>query len=213
MQLLVRLTAPLLVLISAILFWRGHNAPGGGFIAALVGSTVVALVYLASARDHAVGPARLPMVLIGSGISLAVLTGLWGVAAEGSFLAPISGDVGGLYLTSALLFDLGVYSAVLGLVMEAFNLLGALGGRERTRERADESVEGELAGPMDTSRGETPTELARRAEADLELARTAAAAAGAADGPDPRGRGRVGRDTTYLTHGVAPGNLGDRRQR
>src|SRR5690606_20204633 len=114
-----------LVIISLILFWRGHNAPGGGFIAALLGSAVVALVYLSSARDQVVGPARLPMILIGGGVSVAILTGLWGVIAKGSFLAPISGYVGDLYLTSALLFDLGVYAAVLGLVMEAFNLLGA----------------------------------------------------------------------------------------
>jgi multicomponent Na+:H+ antiporter subunit A len=123
---------------------------------------------------------------------------------EGSFLAPISGDVGPLYLTSALLFDLGVYAAVLGLVMEAFNLLGATGGRERTRERADESVEGELSGPMDSSRGETPGELADR---DKALAR--AHAAGVPDGPDPQSKGRVGRRTTYLTHGTPPGNLAD----
>ncbi len=211
MQLLVRLTAPLIVLISLILFWRGHNSPGGGFIAALLGSAVVALVYLASARDQAVGPARLPMVLIGGGVALAILTGLWGLLVEGSFLAPISGDVGSLYLTSALLFDLGVYAAVLGLVMEAFNLLGAAGGREGTRERADESVEGELTGPMDTIRGETPEELAAREAADQEKALAASRAAGAPDGPDPKGRGRVGRGTTYLTHGVPPRNLGDRR--
>ncbi|MFK5634480.1 DUF4040 family protein [Ornithinimicrobium sp. LYQ103] len=210
MQLLVRLTAPLLVIISLILFWRGHNSPGGGFIAALVGSTVVALIYLASARDQAVGPARLPMILIGAGISLAVLTGLWGVAAEGSFLAPISGDVGSLYLTSALLFDLGVYAAVLGLVMEAFNLLGATGGRERTRERADESVEGELTGPMDSTRGETPSELEERERVARERALASTEAAGVPEGPDPRVRGRVGRRTTYLTHGVPPGSIGDR---
>ncbi|WP_122263577.1 DUF4040 family protein [Ornithinimicrobium cerasi] len=208
MQLLVRVTAPLLVLISFILFWRGHNSPGGGFIAALVGSAIVALFYLASARDQQVGPARAPMILIGSGVALAILTGLGGLVVEGSFLAPVSRDVGWTYLTSALLFDLGVYAAVLGLVMEAFNLLGATGGREGTRERADESVEGELSGPMDATRGETPRELADRA-----LALAAAHAAGVPDGPDPRGKGRVGRGTTYLAHGVRPGNLGDGRDR
>lgn len=204
LQLLVRVTAPLLLIISAILFWRGHNSPGGGFIAALVGSTIVALVYLSSARDQQVGPVRAPMVLIGSGVTVAILTGLGGLVAEGSFLAPVSRDVGWTYLTSALLFDLGVYAAVLGLVMEAFNLLGATGGPEGTRERADESVEGELAGPMESARGETPRELA-----DREQALAAARVAGVPDGPDPRGKGRVGRSTTYLAHGQPPGNLGD----
>jgi multicomponent Na+:H+ antiporter subunit A len=50
-----------------------------------------------------------------------------------------------------------VYAAVLGLVMVAFNLLGAAEGtKEGTRERADQAVEGEIDGPMDTVRGEHP---------------------------------------------------------
>ncbi|MGB3829667.1 MAG: DUF4040 family protein [Ornithinimicrobium sp.] len=157
LQLLIRLTIPLLVVISAILFWRGHNAPGGGFIAALVGSAVVALIYLASSRDHPVGPPKAPVVLIALGVLLALGTGVWGLLAKGSFLEPITGKFLGEKLNSAMIFDLGVYVAVLGLVMAAFNLLGAAEGTEEgTRERADQSVEGEVTGPMETVRGEHP---------------------------------------------------------
>jgi multicomponent Na+:H+ antiporter subunit A len=159
LQLLVRITTPLLALTSALLFWRGHNEPGGGFIAALVGSSIVALVYLSTAKDRQVGPPRLPVALIGGGILIAIGTGIWGLVAAGSFLEPLSGYWLGQSLTSAIVFDLGVYAAVLGLVMVAFNLLGtseASRNGEGTRERADETVEGELAGPMDTSRGERP---------------------------------------------------------
>ena len=61
------------------------------------------------------------------------------------------------------------YLAVLGLVLEAFNLLGATETDEGTRERADEAIEGEISGPMDTSRGEayadlSPREVGRRTE-------------------------------------------------
>lgn len=161
MQLMVRVTAPLLAAISAILFFRGHNSPGGGFIAALVGSAIVALIYLATSRDRAVGPPRLPLRLVALGVLIAVGTGIWGMLGHASFLEPLHTYVFDIYLTTSMVFDLGVYLAVLGLVMEAFNLLGATGGREGTRERADESVEGEISGPMDTSRGERYAEERR----------------------------------------------------
>ncbi|CAN5447979.1 DUF4040 family protein [soil metagenome] len=166
LQLLVRLTIPLLAAISAILFIRGHNAPGGGFIAALVGSAIVALIYLASSKDHPVGRPKAPVTLISVGISLALATGIWGLLAKGSFLEPITGKILGYKWNSAMLFDLGVYVAVLGLVMAAFNLLGASEGTEEgTRERADQAVEGEVEGPMDTVRGEHPDEIAAQAGA------------------------------------------------
>lgn len=157
LQLLVRATVPALAVISAILFLRGHNAPGGGFIAALVGSSIVALIYLASNRDRQIGQPRLPVFLIAIGVLLALATGIWGLLAKGSFLEPIHGYALGQSLSSAMVFDLGVYSAVLGLVMAAFNLLGATAeSDEGTRERADEAYEGEQTAPQETIRGERP---------------------------------------------------------
>lgn len=167
LQLMLRLVNPVLALISAVIFLRGHNAPGGGFIAALVGASIVGLLYLSTSKDRQIGPPRLPLPLIGGGVLIAVGTGLWGLVVEGSFLEPVRGDLGPLHLTSSMLFDLGVYAAVLGLVMVAFNLLGTSAastdhpGGEDTRERADETVEGELTGPLDTVRGE-PADAAQR---------------------------------------------------
>ncbi len=183
LQLLIRLTIPLLAVISAILFWRGHNSPGGGFIAALVGSAVIALIYLASAKDHPIGAPKAPVYLISAGIALALGTGIWGLLAKGSFLEPINGYFLGQKLTSALVFDLGVYAAVLGLVLAAFNLLGAAEGTEEgTRERADQSVEGEVAGPMDSVRGEHPEDAS----------------------PAPTKLARPTRKTSYLARGTVP---------
>ena len=148
MQLLVRVTTPLLVIISAIVFWRGHNSPGGGFIAALIGAAVVALMYLSAARDRTIGPAAAPRLLIGGGVAIAVLTGVWGLLGAGSFLQPIAGEVLGIKLTTSLIFDIGVYAAVLGLVMAAFNLLGAPNEPEPahvtgTSERAEDMAAGQ----------------------------------------------------------------------
>lgn len=161
-QLMLRFVVPVLLTLSALIFWRGHNAPGGGFIAALVGSAVVGMIYLSTSRDRQIGPPRLPLLLIGGGILTAAITGLWGLAAAGSFLEPLRGHLGHTHLSSAMLFDAGVYAAVLGLVMVAFNLLGTSSestghpGGEGTRERTDEIVEGELPGPLDTVRGKRP---------------------------------------------------------
>ncbi|GAA3604951.1 DUF4040 family protein [Marihabitans asiaticum] len=160
LQLMVRFAAPVLVVISAYLFWRGHNAPGGGFIAALVGSAIVALMYLSTSRDRQLGRPRLPLFLIGGGILIAVASGLWGLLAKGSFLEPLHAEALGQHWTSSMVFDLGVYLGVLGLFLMTVNLLGTsegeapAPGEEWTRERVDEAFEGELPGPMDTVRGE-----------------------------------------------------------
>ena len=180
---MVRVAAPILAMISAVLFLRGHNSPGGGFIAALVGSAIVALLYLSTSRDRQIGPPRLPLILIGGGVATALGAGFLGYA-EGGFLEPLHGYVLGVHLTTSMIFDVGVYLAVLGLVMIAVNLLGAsaTGGTppgEGTRERTDEAVEGELPGPLETTRGE----------------------------PAPRRR-RVGVATVHLNTGTEPKEIG-----
>lgn len=124
LQLLLRVVVPGLLVLSVLIFWRGHNSPGGGFIAALVGSAAVALVYLSRPDDRAVGSPRVHIVLIGGGVLTALVTGLIGYA-DSSFLQPLYGKVAGTKLSTSLLFDVGVYAAVLGLVMVAFDRLGA----------------------------------------------------------------------------------------
>ena len=182
--------ANLLILSAGVTAWRGEPFPevagaadaGDPLPQAFVLTAIVALIYLATSRDRAVGPPRLPLRLVALGVLIAVGTGIWGLLGHASFLEPLHTYVLDIYLTTAMVFDLGVYLAVLGLVMEAFNLLGATGGREGTRERADESVEGEISGPMDTSRGE------RYAETRL---------------------GIPGRRSTYLQQDVPPRRGGD----
>lgn len=178
MQLMVRIVGPILAVTSALIFWRGHNEPGGGFIAALVGSAIVGLLYMSTSKDRAIGPPRAPLFLIGGGVLVAALTGIAGLILAGSFLEPIHGHILGQHFSTSLIFDVGVYMAVVGLILVSFNLLGTsdsaftpagddvlyLGemhrdvvDHERTRERTDEMVHGELAGPMENMRGEPPT--------------------------------------------------------
>ncbi|WP_062132881.1 DUF4040 family protein [Demequina aestuarii] len=127
---LARLVGPLIVILSVFLLLRGHQEPGGGFIAALVGGAGFALIYLMSPTDD-VRRIRLPyLALIGAGIVIGAGTGLFGLT-EGSFLAPLHTEILGYKLTSALVFDVGVYLAVIGIVLSAFNLLGLPHPHER----------------------------------------------------------------------------------
>ncbi|MGC5628623.1 DUF4040 family protein [Georgenia sp. Z1344] len=118
-----RVVGPLAVILSAVLLLRGHHEPGGGFIAALVGGSGFALLYLAAPADSK-APIRWPYLLLtGLGIMVGAGSGLAGYL-DGSFLAPLSTDILGYHLMSSLVFDIGVYLAVLGLVLASFNLLG-----------------------------------------------------------------------------------------
>lgn len=186
LQLTIKVLGPLLAVTSLVIFWRGHNEPGGGFIAALVGSAVLGLAYLSTAKDRTLGPPRAPLYLIGSGVGLAVVTGLIGLVFAGSFLQPMHAEFAGQHWTTSMIFDLGVYLAVLGLMLLSFNLLGVSDSAatpagddvltngiirrdvERTRERADELLYGELSGPMEAIRGERPDRARRASEGSAE---------------------------------------------
>jgi multicomponent Na+:H+ antiporter subunit A len=139
-RVVARWAAPVVIALSAYLFLRGHYEPGGGFIAALVGGTGFALAYLGAASDTS-APVRWPYRrLFAAGVVIAALSGLWGLAA-GSFLKPVRFDIplpwGGEYgFTSALVFDLGVYLAVVAIVIALLNEVGGVLGR-----RADDREE------------------------------------------------------------------------
>lgn len=174
LQLMLKVLMPVLAVISALLFWRGHNEPGGGFIAALVGSAIVGLLYLSTSQDRQIGPPRAPIHLIGGGVILAVGTGLVNMLFTGTYMQPQHGYILGVHVSSSLVFDLGVYLAVIGLLLLTFNVLGTSLPRDQERqdeqhevrtapapyegirERVDESVHGEIDGPLDTVRGEEP---------------------------------------------------------
>ncbi|MGB7980327.1 MAG: hydrogen gas-evolving membrane-bound hydrogenase subunit E [Candidatus Nanopelagicales bacterium] len=113
---------PLLMLTGVVLFWRGHDEPGGGFIAGLVAGAALAVARACGIR------VRLPGVplIVGAGLLLAVGTGLMGLVVAGAFGQPMKIALPGAegYLTSALVFDLGVVLVVLGLVQSALDNLG-----------------------------------------------------------------------------------------
>ena len=132
-----RLVLPLAVVLSLHLFWRGHNLPGGGFIAGLVTAVALLLQTMALGQSqadallHAAGGRRF-VRWIGAGLGLALLTGAaaiaWGsplfTSAFGHPVLPLLGE---LPLASAALFDLGVYITVVGATLLMLSVLGAAG--------------------------------------------------------------------------------------
>jgi multicomponent K+:H+ antiporter subunit A len=128
---------PLALLVSAYLFLRGHNAPGGGFIAGLVTGTAMLLQYVANGSGWA--SERLPWnygSVIAAGLLIATGTGLASIALGAPFLTSTFGYVrwpvvGEFELASAMVFDLGIYLAVVGVVMVIISRLGGLSGPGR----------------------------------------------------------------------------------
>ena len=134
-RVMARWAAPLIILLSFHLFFRGHYEAGGGFIAALVGATGISLAYLGASADRGAPVAWPYRGLLASGVIVAVLSGIWGFAV-GSFLKPVRFEIplpwGGEYaFTSAMVFDLGVYLAVLAIIIAVINELGGVRQRER----------------------------------------------------------------------------------
>ncbi len=121
---LARVLVPVMAGFSLYALLRGHDAPGGGFISALIGAAAVGAAYLSAYSDRWTQRRTPYLAIAGSGVLLAAVIGFVGMA-KGSFLYPIKFTVLGYETTTALLFDVGVYLAVFGVVLAAINLLGA----------------------------------------------------------------------------------------
>lgn len=121
---LARVLVPLMLIGSAYALFRGHNAPGGGFIGALVGASALALLVLSGSSDDQPKLRRLPYLAIaGAGIVVAAGVGLLGLFDD-SYLRPLHAYLFDIHLTTALVFDIGVYLAVFGVILAALKLLG-----------------------------------------------------------------------------------------
>lgn len=107
--------AAMMILFSVIVLLRGHNDPGGGFIAGLIAASASAVVGM----SLGVGTVRRllrvnPIAVAGFGVAVALSSGLLSAFAAVPFLT-------GLWLPAHLfgtpgLFDIGVYLVVFGTV-------------------------------------------------------------------------------------------------
>jgi multicomponent K+:H+ antiporter subunit A len=132
MAALTRLLLPLALMVSVYIFLRGHNLPGGGFIAGLITAVALIMQYLANGVEwtHNRMTANLHPI-IGAGLLIGLLTGLASFVFGYPFLTsafthvhwPIVGD---FEVASAIAFDLGVYLVVVGSTLLILVHLGLM---------------------------------------------------------------------------------------
>jgi len=129
---MTRILLPLALMVGVYIFLRGHNEPGGGFIAGLVIGVALLMQYMAS--GHAWADQRIkvdyhPMIAVG--LLTAGLTGVGAFLNDAPFMTSDFGYVhlpwiGEFEVATAALFDLGVFLTVVGMVMLALATLSRI---------------------------------------------------------------------------------------
>ena len=126
-----RLLFPTVLVFSVFLLVEGHYGPGGGFSGGLVAGLAFVLRHIAGGDDNLGSKFRIrPPVVVGTGLTIAVLTGLapvlWGGAVLESTKWTITfGDFGYLDIVTSLLLDVGVYLLIIGVVLDLLRSLGS----------------------------------------------------------------------------------------
>ena len=119
----VRLIIPLTLLFSVFVLLRGHNEPGGGFVGGLVAAAAFALYSLSIGVDEAQRSVKFaPLSIANLGLTCAFIAGIIPVLQNRPFLSSLWLEVPTPFgypvaLGTTLLFDIGVYLAVVGTVL------------------------------------------------------------------------------------------------
>ena len=119
----LRLLLPFMGVIAVYFFMRGHNLPGGGFVAGLIFAVAILVQYMLAGTVWVESHLRLrPHRWLGAGLVLACATGLAAWLFGHPFLTTHTAHVdwplvGELHLPSAFIFDLGVFTVVVGTTM------------------------------------------------------------------------------------------------
>ena len=131
-----RVLLPIALVVTLYIFMRGHNQPGGGFIAGLITAVTLVLQYMANGQSRAEALLRADggrrfVRWIGIGLGIAGLTGVGAFFFGQPFLTSAHGSpdvpfLGSLPLATAALFDLGVYITVVGATLLTLSTLGAV---------------------------------------------------------------------------------------
>ncbi|QJF50017.1 monovalent cation/H+ antiporter subunit A [Roseobacter ponti] len=140
MVVLTRVIMPVVMMVGFYIFLRGHNEPGGGFIAGLIVSIGVVMQYMASGFSWTSARLRYPYHgVIGAGVLIAGLTGIGSWFFAKPFLTSDFTYVrippfNEFELATAALFDLGVFLAVVGAVMLSLESFSRLARRAHVKD-------------------------------------------------------------------------------
>ncbi|MDA8747456.1 monovalent cation/H+ antiporter subunit A [Litoreibacter sp.] len=155
MVVLTRVMMPVVMMVGFYIFLRGHNEPGGGFIAGLIVSIGVVMQYMASGFSWASARLKYPYHgVIGAGVLVAGFTGMGSWFVGKPFLTSDFTYVRippfeKFELATAAAFDLGVFLAVVGAVMLSLESFSRLA-------RRDNMAENEHPMDIDPSRDDPP---------------------------------------------------------
>jgi multicomponent Na+:H+ antiporter subunit A len=115
---------------SLWLLFAGHNQPGGGFVGGLLVGAAIALRYIAGGIDVVRSLSRFrPWTVLGFGLLVAGATAIAPLFTGDAFLSVASRSfhlslLGSPKVSSALVFDIGVYVTVVGMVLMVFEAFG-----------------------------------------------------------------------------------------
>ncbi len=127
---IARVVVHIILLFSIFMLFKGHNEPGGGFIAGLMAAVAIVLIYIT--YDLKTVKKLMPVsypAMIALGLFFAAGTGLGGVMLGYPFLTqtfdyfhiPLIGEI---ELATALSFDIGVFLVVVGATLLIISTLG-----------------------------------------------------------------------------------------
>ena len=122
---------------SVYLLFAGHNQPGGGFVGGLVAGAAISLRYITGGIEEVRHISRLrPWTILGTGLLISASTALVPLmfgddVLEGAYRSIQVPVVGEVSLVSAMVFDVGVYVGVVGLVFMVFEAFGDRFERDR----------------------------------------------------------------------------------
>lgn len=124
---IIRFLIPLFLGFAVYMFFRGHDRPGGGFIAGLIASIPFMIYAMAYGSDETRRHFKLkPLFMASCGLLLAAGSGIFSMVEGKAFMTsiwlkqtfPLIGKVG-----TPIFFDLGVFLLVSGIVLEITFLL------------------------------------------------------------------------------------------
>jgi len=135
MVMATRFLLPVAMMIGVFLYFRGHNLPGGGFVAGLVFAIATVMQYMASGLAWTEARQRIDHhALIAAGVLTAAAAGVGSWVFGAPFLSSSYTYVHiwpleEFELATAAIFDLGVFLCVLGAVLLALNSLSRIARR------------------------------------------------------------------------------------
>jgi multicomponent Na+:H+ antiporter subunit A len=143
LEVITRLVFHTIVLFSIYLLFAGHNAPGGGFAGGLVVGLALVLRYLAGGRHELDVAAPVDAgAVMGTGLFIALGTGVTALVLGGEVLQSALLDwhlpvLGHVHFVTSMIFDVGVYLVVIGVVLNILRSLGAEVDRHEQTQRAE----------------------------------------------------------------------------